>query len=133
LCGQYGAPGPGSGRMQIIALEGVIHATEIPDATKRSVTDVLVALIEQSQMEERFGTLLTKSYAAFIKRLQEQHPSLNARDAIVCMFIKNGYDTREIARRNGISPRGIESVRYRLHKKIGRGKHEAIKTYLGSL
>jgi len=119
--------------MQIIALECVIHATEIPDATKRSVTDVLVALIEQSQMEERFGTLLTKSYAAFIKRLQEQHPSLNARDAIVCMFIKNGYDTREIARRNGISPRGIESVRYRLHKKIGRGKHEAIKTYLGSL
>jgi len=43
------------------------------------------------------------------------------------------YDTCDIARSVGISTRGMESIRYRMHKKLGLGKHQSIKTYLSEL
>ncbi len=124
---------PGSGRMQIIELVSLVHASDIQADTKRRISDMLVRLIEHSQMEERCGTLLTNSDVGFLKRLEAKHPNISPKDALVLLFIKLGYDTREIARRRGISTRGMESIRYRIHKKMGRGRHQALKTYLGDL
>ena len=39
----------------------------------------------------------------------------------------------EIAHSIGLSKRGMESIRYRMHKKLGLGKHQSIKTYLAEL
>jgi len=33
----------------------------------------------------------------------------------------------------GITKRGMESIRYRMHKKIGLTKHQSIKNYLNEL
>ena len=49
------------------------------------------------------------------------------------LLVKLNYETTEIARSIGISTRGMESIRYRMHKKLGLGKHESIKTYLSDL
>uniref|UniRef100_A4SGY8 HTH luxR-type domain-containing protein n=1 Tax=Chlorobium phaeovibrioides (strain DSM 265 / 1930) TaxID=290318 RepID=A4SGY8_CHLPM len=74
---------------------------------------------------------------AFAKRMLGEAQGIldcaSLRESIVCLFIKLGYDTREIARRVGISTRGMESVRFRLHKKIGREKHESLKMYLAGV
>jgi len=48
-------------------------------------------------------------------------------------MVKLNYDTREIARSIGISTRGMESIRYRMHRKLGLDKHKSIKTYLSEL
>ncbi|KZK75217.1 MAG: hypothetical protein A3K90_04130 [Pelodictyon luteolum] len=124
---------PGGARAELTQLLDAIYGADIPTDLKRPMTDLLVRLSEHEQLEERFGTLLTNADTAFLKQLQATHPNLTPREATVCLFVKLGYDTREIARRRGITTRGMESIRYRLHKKIGRGKHQALKTYLSGL
>ncbi|RTY39563.1 response regulator receiver protein [Chlorobium phaeovibrioides] len=124
---------PGGERGALITLINSIYLADIPTDAKRSMTDLLQQLIEHAQLEARFRTLLTKADAAFIKKLEADYPNLTQRDTLISLFIKLGYDTREIARRVGISTRGMESIRYRLHKKIGRAKNESIKMYLGGV
>lgn len=124
---------PGGERGALITLINSIYLADIPTDAKRSMTDLLQQLIEHAQLEARFRTLLTKADAAFIKKLEADYPNLTQRDTLISLFIKLGYDTREIARRVGISTRGMESIRYRLHKKIGREKHESLKMYLAGL
>jgi len=68
-----------------------------------------------------------------LSRLQKKHPNLNQRELRISLLVKLNYDTREIGRSVGISTRGMESIRYRMHKKLGLGKHQSIKTYLSDL
>ena len=108
----------------------MVKSADVPAKQKRPIIQGLLACLEHEQLESRVGTILTNADAAFLKRLQERHPNLTLREYLICLFAKLGYDTREISRYFGISVRGAESIRYRLHKKLGREKHEAIKTYL---
>jgi len=120
---------PDRNRLQLIELLDQVSCADIPAEQQRRLSSALLELIEHEQMEERMGLLLTKCDAAFMKALHAKHPNLTLRENIICLFVKLGYGTREIARRVGISTRGMESIRYRLHKKIGRGNHESMKTY----
>ncbi len=66
----------------------------------------------------------------FLSELQRSHPDLNQRELRICLLIRNNLNTREISSSLGVSPRGVESIRYRLHKKLGLNKHCSIKNYL---
>ncbi|TCD47676.1 response regulator receiver protein [Chlorobium sp. N1] len=124
---------PGGNQSGLTALLDMVKSADVPAKQKKPITKGLLACLEHEQLESRVGTILTNADAAFLKTLQERHPNLTHREYLICLFAKLGYDTREIARYFGISVRGTESIRYRLHKKLGRKKHEAIKTYLFEL
>jgi len=124
---------PGVKQLRLKDLLDMAHSADVPAKQKRLITKGLLACLEHEQLESRMGTILTNADAAFLKTLQERHPNFTRRENMVCLFVKLGYDTREIARYFGISVRGAESIRYRLHKKLGIEKHEAIKTYFVEL
>jgi len=124
---------PGGNRQAVAELLDLVHGADIPTEQKRQISTVLLELVELEMLEERMGTLLTRADVAFLKALHAMHPNLNPREYMVYLFVKLGYGTADVARRVGISTRGMESIRYRLHKKIGRGKHEAIKMYLAGM
>jgi len=90
-------------------------------------------MIETELTEKRLKTELTAGDSEFLSKLQKKHPNLNQRELRVSLMVKLNYDTREIARSIGISTRGMESIRYRMHKKLGLDKHKSIKTYLSEL
>ena len=90
-------------------------------------------MIETEAIEKKINTDLTASDSAFLSKLQRKHPNLNQRDLRICLLIKLNYDTKQIARSIGISTRGLESIRYRMHKKMGLSKHQSIKNYLTKL
>jgi len=128
------ATGTPRGRRQVVSeLLDLVHGAHTPTEQKRLISTVLLELVELELLEERMGTVLTRADVAFLKALQAKHPNLNPREYMVCLFVKLGYGTADVARRVGIGSRGMESIRYRLHKKIGREKHEAIKTYLAGM
>lgn len=110
-----------------------IHALEIDTTVKRQMTDACLSLIETETIEKRLNIELTESDSVFLSKLQKRHPNLNQRELRIALLVKLNYDTREIARSIGISTRGMESIRYRMHKKLGLGKHQSIKTYLSDL
>ncbi len=110
-----------------------IYSLDIDAAVKRMMTDACMHLIEIETFSKRNGTELTESDAAFLSKVEKKHHGLNQRELHICLFIKLNYDTVEIARSIGISARGMESIRYRMHKKLGIGLHDSIKTYLSKL
>ncbi|NMW22211.1 MAG: hypothetical protein HKK67_11390 [Chlorobiaceae bacterium] len=110
-----------------------IYALDIDTETKREMTNTCLRLINIDIMEKRMNIELTENDAAFLSILQKKHPNLNMRELKICLFIKLNYDTCTIANTTGITTRGMESIRYRTHKKLGLGKHDAIKSYLNEL
>ncbi len=110
-----------------------IHALEIDSNVKRTMTDACLTLIETETIEKRLNMELTESDSVFLSKLQKKHANLNQRELRISLLVKLNYDTREIGRSVGISTRGMESIRYRMHKKLGLGKHQSIKTYLSEL
>ena len=110
-----------------------IYALEIDAGQKRGMTDICLRLIEKAAMVKRLEIELTESDVLFISKLEKKHPNLNIRELKICLLVKLNYDTREIARTVGISTRGMESIRYRLHQKLRLGRHESIKIYLTEL
>jgi DNA-binding CsgD family transcriptional regulator len=107
-----------------------IHALEIDPTVKRVMTDSCLNLIETETIEKRLNIELTESDSVFLSKLQKIHRNLNQRELRISLLVKLNYDTVSIARSVGISTRGMESIRYRMHKKLGLGKHQSIKTYL---
>jgi len=110
-----------------------IYTLDIAVEKRRELTDTCLKLIETEIIEKRVNLELTDSDAAFLSKLQKKHPNLNQRELRISLMVKLDYDTKEIGEAVGISTRGMESIRYRMHKKLGLGKHQSIKTYLSEL
>ena len=77
-----------------------------------------------------FGTGLSPAEKELLSKLKHRHPQLDGRELKVALMIKQNFGNAEIAPVLGISPRGVETLRYRMHKKMGLAKHESIKNYL---
>ena len=104
------------------------------DQTKKSIMiEHCRKMIDTEMIEKRLNIELTTTDSEFLSRLQKKHPNLNQRELRICLLIKLNYNTRDIARSVGISTRGMESIRYRMHKKIGLTKHQSLKGYLTDL
>ena len=110
-----------------------IYALEIDPGVKRKMTSSCLCLIEKEITEKRLNMELTESDSAFLSKLLKKHANLSQRELRISLLVKLNYDTREIARSIGITTRGMESIRYRMHQKLGLGKHESIKSYLSEL
>ncbi len=117
-------------------LEETIQQTlQLPISTeqKKQIIDVCEKLLEAEKNRTKTDIPLTATDSAFLSLLQRKHPGLSNRELKLCLFIKMNFDTEEIADYYSITKRGIESARYRLHKKIGLQKNQSLKNYLTSL
>lgn len=110
-----------------------VRSLDIDPQMKQRISDQCRNMLETEMTEKRLNTELTTGDSEFLSKLQRYHPNLNQRELRVGLMVKLNYDTREIARGIGISTRGMESIRYRMHKKLGLDKHKSIKTYLSEL
>lgn len=90
-------------------------------------------MIAAGAAEQQIRMELTETDTAFLARLQDKHPTLSEKELRISLLIKLNYDTREIARMSGLTKRGMETTRYRLHKKLGLEKHHSMKNYFSSL
>ena len=109
-----------------------LHHLDIDSSKKRAMTDLCLRLIQTEATAKRLGIELSEIEALFIHRLEKKHPNLKNRELKICLLIKHDYDNEEIARSSGIMSRGVESIRYRIHKKLGIAKNAPIKIYLAN-
>lgn len=70
--------------------------------------------INWEQFEENFDIVNNN----FIKNLVQQYPWLSKNERKLCVYIKMGLITKEIAPLLNMSVRGVEMLRYRLRKKM---------------
>ena len=111
----------------------LIADLDVDPRTKQQITSCCLNLVDTGRKEKLLTTELTEADAAFISRLQKAHPNLNQRELRICLLIKRDHNSQEIAGLTGLSVRGVESIRYRMHQKVGIDKHRSLKTYLSGL
>ena len=110
-----------------------INALDIEPCVKRVLTNSCLSLIEKEVIEKQLNRETTESDLIFLSKLQKKFPNLNQRELRISLLVKLNYGTTEIASSIGLSTRGMESIRYRIHKKLGLGKHQSIKIFLSEL
>ncbi len=81
------------------------------------------------RIEEQFDMV----HNNFMKRLRATYPSLTTNELLMCAYIKMNLSTKEIAPLLNISVRGVETLRYRLRKKINMEAGENLGEYLNSI
>ena len=115
------------------ALLDRIYALDIEPSVKREMTDTCLHLVKVEANTKRMRMELTETDDRFLSQLEKKHANLNPRELKICLLIKLDYPTTELARFSGITTRGMESIRYRLHHKLGLGRHYSIKTYMAEM
>lgn len=76
-----------------------------------------------------FQTYFEKTHPGFFRRLYELHPDLTSNETRMCAYIMLNLSGKEIASLTCRSYRTVETVKYRLHKKLGLGD-ESTQAYL---
>ena len=86
--------------------------------------------IVQNDSWESFELHLKMIHNDFLKRLKTEFSELNHRDIRLCAYLRLNLSSKEIARLLGISVRGIESIRYRVRKKLNLKTNEGLTDFL---
>lgn len=110
-----------------------IQNIEFETRQKNKMLNLCQSLLETEPVKNNLQHDLSEPESTFLAALQNRHPDLNQRELKISMLVRQNFDTGEIGRTLGITKRGMESIRYRLHKKLGLGKHQSIKAYLSSI
>lgn len=78
----------------------------------------------------RFEENYDRANFNFLRRLEHKHPTVSVQDKKLCVFLKMGLSTKEMAPMLSISDRGVEIARYRLRKKLGLTRSDNLVDYL---
>lgn len=78
------------------------------------------------RVEEEFDII----HDNFMKKLRAAFPDLNNNEVLLCAYIKMDLSTKEIAPLMNISTRGVETMRYRLRKKLNLDRDASLTEFL---
>jgi tetratricopeptide (TPR) repeat protein/DNA-binding CsgD family transcriptional regulator len=79
---------------------------------------------------EDFKRHFEQVHNGFFDRLQRRFPSLTPHDLRFCAYLRMNLSTKEVASLLHLSPRGVETHRYRLRKKLGLKTHEDLAAWM---
>lgn len=108
---------------------------KLPQAQKRIrvMSDKLArdtgSEVDWKRFEENFDLI----NASFLQHLGQKYPWMVKNEKKLCVYIKMGLLTKEIAPLMGITARGVEMMRYRLRQKMELDAQANLKEYLESL
>ena len=66
----------------------------------------------------------------FLTKIKTTYPELSARELRLCSYLKLNISSKELANYLGISIRGVESLRYRVRKKMGLSKEQDLTEFI---
>ncbi|MFO8000358.1 MAG: triple tyrosine motif-containing protein [Marinilabilia sp.] len=79
---------------------------------------------------EIFETHLEQVHEDFLKRLNEFHSDLSAREMRLAAYLRMNMSSKEIASLMNITPRAVENNRYKLRKKLGLEQGDNLVDYI---
>ncbi|MDX1905669.1 MAG: tetratricopeptide repeat protein [Bacteroidia bacterium] len=102
-----------SADLRKIAEQASVAATPL-----RAVQRTIHSSMQADQDWDTFKLHFERVHGGFFDRLLQQHPALTAHDLRFCAYMRMNLSTKEIAILLHLSPRGVETNRYRLRKKL---------------
>lgn len=109
---------------------------DTPAETKRQLTTVngkIASNMEGDELFKRFEEQFDLVNNNLISKLRERYPSLNQNELMMCAYLKMNLSTKEIAPLLNMSVRGVETLRYRLRKKLSLEREDNLTEFLNHL
>lgn len=79
-----------------------------------------------NQVKQQFESI----HPQFFDRLLAINPDLSPKDLRISAYLRMNLSTKDIAQLMNYSPRGIESMRYRLRKKLAIASHQDLNIWM---
>lgn len=108
----------------------MLSVLDIDPILKQDLINMCQKLFYQSVIQRSVFSECTEADAEFLSKIQKIFPHLNQRDIRILQLIRFGYESKDIAQMIGKTRRGTEGIRYTLHKKLGLGSYQSIKSFL---
>lgn len=100
---------------------------------RRKINDIQKSMEVSRNLWDDFMTCFGNMHPSFLRSLYTRHPDLSKGEVRMCAFIVMAISTKEIAAITCRSARTVESMKYRLHKKLGLEPGTTTESYLRSL
>jgi len=114
-------------------LRGIVTTIK-GDAAGKSSLNKLMEQIDSSLQSDTVLNRVEKEFDMvhnnFIRKMRESHPDLSTNELMMCMYIKMNLSTKEIAPLMNLSVRGVETIRYRMRKKLGLERADNLSEYI---
>ncbi|CAM1371479.1 hypothetical protein [Tenacibaculum xiamenense] len=98
-----------------------------------TVRKKLKSLVSEEELWEDFKIQFEKIRPEFFNRLKDVAPNLSVNDLKHCTYIVSNLKSKEVAQLINVSPRSVETTRYRIKKKLGLEKEESLYDLLAEL
>lgn len=103
---------------------------------KTKIRDLQRLLMDQLRIENQSNSLnesIEELPSAYDQMLRDNYPSLTKGERKMCFLVKTGMSIKEIAAINDTSLTAVQSMRYRIRKKMDLKKGEELQAYLKGL
>lgn len=105
-------------------------------SSREKITEIFRKLHQHKIGEEYmevFDVNFEKVHHEFFEKLKELYPNLSKKELRLCAFIKMDLSNKEISPLLNISVRGVETLRYRLRKKLDLEHEDNLHEFLTEL
>lgn len=98
-----------------------------------TIGNKLNSLISEDELWEDFKIQFEKIRPDFFNKLKKVAPSLSVNDLKHCTYIVSNLKSKEVAQLINVSPRSVETARYRIKKKMRLEKEDNLYDLLSNL
>ena len=98
-----------------------------------SVNKKLLSLISEEELWQDFKVQFEKIRPDFFNKLKNIAPNLSVNDLKHCTYIVSNLKSKEVSQLINVSPRSVETTRYRIKKKMGLEKEDSLYDLLVAL
>lgn len=109
-----------------------LHSQECP-VKKELLIKNSIAVNDSSNNCETFRRLFQASKPAFLFRLREIIPGITPTEELLCICIKMGLSTNEVASRMSISKNSVHTFRYRFKRKVQLTDNESLDDWINNI
>ncbi|MEX0274151.1 MAG: helix-turn-helix transcriptional regulator, partial [Flavobacteriaceae bacterium] len=93
----------------------------------------LRGLIDEKEVWDDFRIQFEKTRPDFFGKLKKTVPDLTVNELKHCAYVVSKLRTKEVSNLINVSPRSVETARYRIKKKLGLNKEESLFDFLQGL
>lgn len=118
-------------------LEGLkkeILAQQLSGSYTKRFFEKLLRMIDENRTAEDewavFQSNFDRIHERFFRKLKEQYPELTPGDLRLCALLRLNMPTKDMARMQNLTIRGVEAARYRLRKKLNLPEGQSLVDFM---
>jgi hypothetical protein len=108
-------------------LEIMVEEKNVSQSTLKKLIQNINNNLNKEEINQNLESQFNIVHTGFLDRLKNKCSSLTSTELRHCIFIKLLMSTKDIAKLMNISPRSVQTNRYRIKKKMNLGEEEDLK------